>query len=163
MFQSKYWHCTPEQISWTLSVAKFTVIFCDSLSHSSPLCLDDVVNGRPLSCFLVFQSYLWHKTTEQISRTEIVSKFTVTFCNSVTFVLPLSWWRCWWTSSKLFSCFQAEGGDAGLADVEEADMASSEEGDEEEEDSSGKCRHYMAGVLNQFCFVNPQNVKNYHW
>jgi hypothetical protein len=31
--------------------------------------------------------------------------------------------------------FQAEGG--GLADVEEADMASSEEGDEEEEDSSG--------------------------
>jgi hypothetical protein len=34
--------------------------------------------------------------------------------------------------------FQAEGGDAGLADVEEADMASSEEGDEEEEDSSGK-------------------------
>ncbi len=32
-------------------------------------------------------------------------------------------------------CFQAEGG--GLADVEEADMASSEEGDEEEEDSSG--------------------------
>ncbi len=36
------------------------------------------------------------------------------------------------------SWFQAEGGDAGLADVEEADMASSEEGDEEEEDSSGK-------------------------
>jgi hypothetical protein len=35
--------------------------------------------------------------------------------------------------------FQVEGVDAGLADVEEADMASSEEGDgdEEEEDSSG--------------------------
>ena len=42
---------------------------------------------------------------------------------------------------KAIGVFQVEGGDAGLADVEEADMASSE--DEEEEDSSdmdvGEC------------------------
>ena len=42
---------------------------------------------------------------------------------------------------KGIGVFQVEGGDAGLADVEEADMASSE--DEEEEDSSdmdvGEC------------------------
>ena len=42
--------------------------------------------------------------------------------------------RCFF---KAIVVFQVEGGDAGLADVEEADMASSEEGDEEEEDSSG--------------------------